>query len=82
MLFSQYTLKINGEELPVAANYRTLVITVGDGQTVTIPYIVTPTGFKFYESTVVNEKHLPVLNSIRLKEIMGSSQKKGIQIYS
>lgn len=58
MLFSQYTLKINGEELPVAANYRTLVITVGDGQTVTIPYIVTPTGFKFYESTVVNEKTL------------------------
>lgn len=58
MLFSQYTLKIGSEELAVLANYRTLVITVGDGQTVKVPYIVTATGFKFYDSVVIGEKAL------------------------
>lgn len=59
MIFSKYKLEMGGQEIPVSISYRTLTFTYEeDGNVVskTGSFIVTQTGYKFYEPIVVNGK--------------------------
>ncbi|WP_300699257.1 DUF4302 domain-containing protein [uncultured Bacteroides sp.] len=59
MTFSKYKLEMGGQEIPVSISYRTLTFTYEeDDNTVskTGSFIVTQTGYKFYEPIVVNGK--------------------------
>ena len=57
MEFMKFNLEMNGEITPVAVSYRTLTFTYqrdGNNVSVTVSYIITETGYKFYEPIVVN----------------------------
>lgn len=61
MNFSQYKLEIDGQEVSVMPSGRTLIFSYqesGSLKSVTASYVVTPTGYKFYEPITINEKEL------------------------
>lgn len=56
MTFSLYTYEVNGKSIPVTVSYRNLTFTYQkDGNTVSVavPYIITPTGYKFYSPLTI-----------------------------
>lgn len=57
MTASNYNYVVNGKTIPVTASYRNLSFTyVKDGSTVTVsvPYVLTPTGYKFYTPLTID----------------------------
>lgn len=58
MTYSKYSCDFGGYSYSIAPSYRTLAFTYVDtdeaSKTITVPYIVTPTGFKFYEPVDFN----------------------------
>ncbi|MFV0267341.1 MAG: DUF4302 domain-containing protein, partial [Draconibacterium sp.] len=57
MTFLSYQLEMDGKEIPVSVSYRTLIFS-DEGQDITASYIVTPTGYKFYQPVTVNGKKI------------------------
>ena len=58
MTFPGYQLEMNGEVIAVSTSNRTFIFSAEDKEDVIASYIVTPTGYKFYEPVTVNEKEL------------------------
>ncbi|MDR3118158.1 MAG: DUF4302 domain-containing protein [Mediterranea sp.] len=55
-VFPEFKVELNGETIPVTISYRTLTFTYeedGDTKSQTASYIVTKTGYKFYEPVVI-----------------------------
>lgn len=56
MNFVSYLYEVNGKSIPVSGSYRNLTFTYEkDGEQVSVdaPYIVTATGYKFYEPLTI-----------------------------
>lgn len=61
MIFSKYNLEMNGQTIPVTISHRTLTFTYeedGDVKSKTASFILTQTGYKFYEPIVIKDKTL------------------------
>ncbi|MBQ8501626.1 MAG: DUF4302 domain-containing protein [Bacteroides sp.] len=61
MAFTKYKIQIGEQEVPVSVSGRTLTFTFkedGNEKSIMASYIVTPTGYKFYEPITVNGKEL------------------------
>ncbi|MFV0291381.1 MAG: DUF4302 domain-containing protein [Mangrovibacterium sp.] len=59
MLFSDLTLSIGEQSIPIASSYRVLTFTLvkdDEEETHTVGYIVTKTGYKLYEPIEINGK--------------------------
>lgn len=56
MAFNSYTYNVNGKSIPVTTSYRNLTFTYqkdGNAISIAVPYIITPTGYKFYSPLTI-----------------------------
>lgn len=83
MTFSKYELEMNGQTIPVAISYRTLTFTYDEeGSTIskTASFIVTQTGYKFYEPVTVNGVTLTGFTFDTTNELFTEINNKNIKL--
>lgn len=83
MSFKKYNLEMNGETIPVSVSYRTLTFTYGEEEnevSTVASYIVTRSGYKFYEPVEINGKTISGFTFDAANQLFTEDNDAGIRL--